>query len=84
MNTPRDDYHTPLRDLLGADGAKGTQTAVKAAGHLLYGEWQLGGPLGAPTSAWVRCDRCGDILRVTSKRLEMKRTCVLRPAGQWR
>ena len=77
-------YMTTLGALFGEDTAKGTHTAVKAAGHIPEGEWTVHGPIGAPTSATVRCSPCRAILRVSSKGLEMPRKCPGAKPGQWR
>ena len=70
------DYHTPLRDLLGKADGDGAERAVHVAGHVPYGEWQLHGPLGAPTSATVTCAYCRQLLSVSKRGLVMSRRCA--------
>ena len=78
------DYHTPLRDLLGVEGAHGVDIAIRVAGHIPDGEWALHGPIGAPTSAHVRCSPCGEVLRVVDGKLKMSRSCPGPTPGRWR
>ena len=62
---------------------------VRATGHLADGEWQVHGPLGAPTDAHVNCAYCGETLRILLEtkgpRLVMPRAHCRGPvAGRWR